>query len=222
MGQLYLRDRFEWDLFSNHSPEAFAKQLTADLGLGGEFIVLIAISIREQLQRKLRERLFGDIDEDAAKPFPSGGSKFRLDHAFRRFEDAEDWSPAVEQLTPDELERLTADKERSNRRQRREASRYLVRPRTALLPSATGTPRSSDTPFTNTVDKLKRKRGEGKTTTLTEEEALGWRCSHCWMDARGETLVRRGPEGPKTLCNSCGLHWQAKGQLPFHRKDKYK
>ena len=45
-----LVDQFEWDLSNPlNSPEQFAQQLCADLGLGGEFPSTIAYSIRGQL-----------------------------------------------------------------------------------------------------------------------------------------------------------------------------
>lgn len=42
MGKVQLRDRFEWDLASDMSPEVFASILASDLQLGGEFVTLIA------------------------------------------------------------------------------------------------------------------------------------------------------------------------------------
>ena len=45
-----LVDQFEWDLSNPlNSPEEFALQLCADLGLGGEFAPTIAYAIRGQL-----------------------------------------------------------------------------------------------------------------------------------------------------------------------------
>lgn len=45
-----LRDRFEWDINdSNNNPEEFAYILANELGLGNEFAVEIAHSIREQI-----------------------------------------------------------------------------------------------------------------------------------------------------------------------------
>jgi SWI/SNF-related matrix-associated actin-dependent regulator of chromatin subfamily B protein 1 len=47
---IVLTDQFEWDINnSNNSPEIFAKTLCADLGLGSEFILPIAHSIKEQI-----------------------------------------------------------------------------------------------------------------------------------------------------------------------------
>ena len=50
VGNTSLVDQFEWDLTNPlNSPEQFARQLCADLGLGGEFVPTIAYSIRGQL-----------------------------------------------------------------------------------------------------------------------------------------------------------------------------
>ncbi|RKP07236.1 hypothetical protein THASP1DRAFT_8961, partial [Thamnocephalis sphaerospora] len=120
VGQLYLRDRFEWDLASTLPPEEFARQLVADLGIGGEFVSLIAYSIREQLYRFRRERVYGgNLDDD----------DFELVHgplntAFRTIDEAEEWSPMLESLTAEEVEKMVMDKERSTRRLRRETARY--------------------------------------------------------------------------------------------------
>lgn len=41
-GHVHLRDRFEWDISADFSPEEFATVLVNDLGLGGEFKSLIS------------------------------------------------------------------------------------------------------------------------------------------------------------------------------------
>src|SRR5262245_40323963 len=58
-----------------------------------------------------------------------------------------------------------------------------------------------------------------KLTKLTDEERPTWHCSHCWMDAYHTSIVRRGPQGIKTLCNSCGSAYITRGNLPPGRKD---
>ncbi|WFD03692.1 Chromatin structure remodeling complex protein sfh1 [Malassezia obtusa] len=52
-----LRDRLEWDLTSELTPEAFAQTLTRDLGLSTESNVLISHAVREQLLRHRRAAL---------------------------------------------------------------------------------------------------------------------------------------------------------------------
>ncbi|KAI0237843.1 Chromatin structure remodeling complex protein sfh1 [Massospora cicadina] len=50
-------DAFDWDPSSDTTPEEFASILAADLGLGGEFIVIISHSIREQLLQFFEQKL---------------------------------------------------------------------------------------------------------------------------------------------------------------------
>jgi hypothetical protein len=45
VGSLYLKDQFEWPLFSNSdvTPEVFARSCTAEMGIGGEFVPIVSI-----------------------------------------------------------------------------------------------------------------------------------------------------------------------------------
>ncbi|CAL1386777.1 unnamed protein product [Linum trigynum] len=38
-------------------------------------------------------------------------------------------------------------------------------------------------------------------------------CQHCGTSEKATPMMRRGPEGPRTLCNACGLMWANKGTL---------
>lgn len=38
-------------------------------------------------------------------------------------------------------------------------------------------------------------------------------CTHCGTSSRFTPMMRRGPDGPRTLCNACGLTWANKGTL---------
>ncbi|XP_015894173.3 GATA transcription factor 28 isoform X2 [Ziziphus jujuba] len=38
-------------------------------------------------------------------------------------------------------------------------------------------------------------------------------CQHCGISEKCTPMMRRGPEGPRTLCNACGLMWANKGTL---------
>jgi len=115
LGKQNLRDRFEWDLSSDLTPEEFSRNLSADLGVGGEFVPMIAHSIHEQLLRHKKEKLDDNDNHTVA-----------LTSAFRNMDDVNDWSPALEMLTTEELEKLVLDKERSIRRLRRETSRFSI------------------------------------------------------------------------------------------------
>lgn len=94
---------FEWDLNSNEvTPEQFAKQLAADLGMTGEFVQLIAQNIREQI-------LFAQIHpEDAWVPqYPPNESRLRASNL--------EWEPLYEQLDEEEVERQAKEAERTAR-----------------------------------------------------------------------------------------------------------
>ncbi|XP_020275476.1 GATA transcription factor 20-like isoform X2 [Asparagus officinalis] len=38
-------------------------------------------------------------------------------------------------------------------------------------------------------------------------------CHHCGINSKSTPMMRRGPDGPRTLCNACGLMWANKGLL---------
>ncbi|KAH9300498.1 hypothetical protein KI387_012081, partial [Taxus chinensis] len=38
-------------------------------------------------------------------------------------------------------------------------------------------------------------------------------CLHCAIGEGSTPMMRRGPSGPRTLCNACGLVWANKGVL---------
>ncbi|OUZ99754.1 zinc finger protein [Macleaya cordata] len=38
-------------------------------------------------------------------------------------------------------------------------------------------------------------------------------CTHCGTSSKSTPMMRRGPTGPRTLCNACGLMWANKGTL---------
>ena len=48
-----------------------------------------------------------------------------------------------------------------------------------------------------------------------------WQCQHCGLGARSTFMLRTGPGGEKTLCNTCGISWSIRGVLPEDRKDLF-
>lgn len=44
---------------------------------------------------------------------------------------------------------------------------------------------------------------------LSLSDAL-YRCTHCGTSSKTTPMMRRGPAGPRTLCNACGLKWANK------------
>ncbi len=45
---------------------------------------------------------------------------------------------------------------------------------------------------------------------LVLKSLLECRCVHCGIGERLTPMMRRGPAGPRTLCNACGLMWANK------------
>ncbi|CDO97376.1 unnamed protein product [Coffea canephora] len=45
------------------------------------------------------------------------------------------------------------------------------------------------------------------------QEHVSRRCQHCGVSEKSTPAMRRGPGGPRTLCNACGLMWANKGTL---------
>ncbi|CAG8500445.1 9369_t:CDS:2 [Racocetra fulgida] len=105
VGRLNLRDRFEWDLSSDLTPEEFSKILVADLGIGGEFVTMIAHSIHEQILKYKKDIKSDDSDNESAP----------LKSVFRAYEDADEWSPVLNLLSNEELEKIRLDQERDIR-----------------------------------------------------------------------------------------------------------
>ncbi|XP_010320222.2 GATA transcription factor 19-like isoform X1 [Solanum lycopersicum] len=51
--------------------------------------------------------------------------------------------------------------------------------------------------------------GDGTQHSLT----IPGKCHHCGVSENCTPAMRRGPDGPRTLCNACGLKWANKGTL---------
>eukprot|EP00158_Paraphelidium_tribonemae_P004582 Partr_v1_DN26847_c1_g2_i1_m40267 putative SWI SNF related matrix associated actin dependent regulator of chromatin subfamily B member 1 len=103
VGQTHLVDQFEWPMMptkshagshpSQPTPESFARLLCADLGIGSEFVSIVAHSIREQLcYARLNFEEAPKVHELALPPF-------------RKAEEDEGWEPSVETLSEEEIER---------------------------------------------------------------------------------------------------------------------
>jgi hypothetical protein len=82
LNDITLQDQFLWDASNmNNSPESFARQMVADLGLPAEFVIAIAFSIREQIAEtrselwQIQQKLSNDdrglylVDVDYERPF---------------------------------------------------------------------------------------------------------------------------------------------------------
>ncbi|KAF9113377.1 Chromatin structure remodeling complex protein sfh1 [Mortierella sp. AM989] len=207
VGGINLRDRFEWDVGSDLTPEEFARQLTADLGIGGEFVSMIAHEIHEQLYRFKQDRILDRGFE--TEPLFSG---------FRPTDDGENWSPALETLTTEEYEKILEDRERSIRRNRRATTSYSKRRgvSSAISYNIPGTG------YASKITKRGRQAQRQHASLLNLKVYETWQCRQCGLGAGSTYMIRSGPAGEKTLCNTCGLHWAVHGSLPQDREDLFR
>ncbi|KAI9168252.1 Chromatin structure remodeling complex protein sfh1 [Blastocladiella emersonii ATCC 22665] len=373
VGRTLIRDRFEWDLRGDLTPESFARVTCAELGLGGEYVPLYATAIRDQIVKQVRDRLTGAAGTGF---FATGRSSTKLPPrdvltggALRFGREVDDWAPSLESLDAAEMEKLLNRDERETRRARRETSRSNAQTRAkqnevmavinstkqfevALLQQfalGDGSAPASSAAFTSAAVAAQqaavsaaaataaaaaaaasastvgvanaRPRRTGSSASvapanapqqhmvngtaagapglmrpqfvnpqLTGSPAPGsgaatpgggypaaaldptsypaaaapptsrsayrepqvaryatelppaidlknanvrglaamadslhmWHCTHCGLDGTRTLSIRRGPQGPRTLCNACGIRYSADGALPIQRRDRFK
>ncbi|KAF2457605.1 hypothetical protein BDY21DRAFT_385845 [Lineolata rhizophorae] len=128
IGQHTLVDQFEWEINNPlNSPEEFARQMSRDLSLSGEFTTAIAHSIREQSQMFTKSlyisghpfdgRPIEDSDvRDGFLPSP-------LPSVFRPVQSTKDYTPYLYELNETDLERAELSILRDQRRQKRSVNR---------------------------------------------------------------------------------------------------
>ncbi|OVA01838.1 zinc finger protein [Macleaya cordata] len=75
--------------------------------------------------------------------------------------------------------------------------------------------------------RMQRKKGQFASSKPVQMESIFWSpseapapvqqpetlCTHCGTSSKSTPMMRRGPHGPRTLCNACGLKWANKGTL---------
>ena len=128
IGQHTLVDQFEWEINNPlNSPEAFARQMTRDLSLAGEFTTAIAHSIREQSQLFTRSLYVtghpfdGRIIED--QELKAGFLPSPMPSSFRPYQAAKEFTPYLYELNETELEKAELSLSREERRQKRSVNR---------------------------------------------------------------------------------------------------
>ncbi|WOL17384.1 GATA transcription factor 17 [Canna indica] len=92
--------------------------------------------------------------------------------------------------------------------------RYNVRKEVALrmqrnkgqFTSSKSKPEDSTSGFT-TMDAIENSSSQDNREPAASE------CHHCGISATSTPMMRRGPNGPRTLCNACGLVWANKGTM---------
>ncbi|KAI9801104.1 MAG: SWI/SNF chromatin-remodeling complex subunit [Piccolia ochrophora] len=128
IGQHTLIDQFEWEINNPlNSPEEFAKQMSRELGLSGEFTTAIAHSIREQSQLFTKSLYIigypfdGRPIEDAdliENLLPSP-----LSSVLRPTQHQANFQPVLYEMTEAELDRTENSLSREQRRQKRSVNR---------------------------------------------------------------------------------------------------
>lgn len=224
--QLY-RDKFEWSLLHPPgTAEAFAKVTCADLGLSGEWIPVLTHAIYEAVLRLKREAceagglvtgwgtLGSENPNDAAH-----GAEAGWRHDPEQLGDG--WEPKIEILSPEEMEKREIDRERQIRRLRRDTARFSSN--TGMIG---GTPLGGgfaefEEERMGRGERTKKKRrfrslsplgrsgtpggrgtpdagyGGGGSGSLTDQERIHWRCTHCRIWGASVWAVRDGPYGPR-------------------------
>ncbi|KAL8986059.1 MAG: hypothetical protein Q9205_000402 [Flavoplaca limonia] len=128
IGQQTLVDQFEWDMNNPmNCAEDFAKSMTQDLSLPGEFTTAIAHSIREQSQLFTRGLYVTGHPFDG-RPIEDQELKASfltspLPSSFRPFQAAKDFTPYLYDLNEAELEKTELSLSREERRQKRSVTR---------------------------------------------------------------------------------------------------
>ncbi len=128
IGQHTLVDQFEWEINNPvNSAEEFAKQMTRDLALSGEFTTAIAHSIREQSQLFTKSLYItghpfdGRPIEDA--DLKAGFLPSPLPSTNRPMQQHKDFTPYLYELNEADLERAELSFSREQRRQKRSVNR---------------------------------------------------------------------------------------------------
>ncbi|THZ21167.1 SNF5-domain-containing protein [Aureobasidium pullulans] len=189
---------------------------------------------------------WGQIDNEAAEVHGDGALAIG-EAAGWRFDNEDlgaEWQPRVEVLSKEEIEKREGDRERQIRRMRRETAARATNagfaPPAALGNDYFGTPAGAgEEERMGRGERSKKKRRfrslsptgretpdftaafGGEQGKLTESERPVWQCNHCRIGGSAVWAVRDGPQGPRTLCNNCGLLYGRDKRLPPWAKDLY-
>ena len=121
IGDMEYKDQIEWDVSNpDNDPEEFAQVVCNDMGLGTEFVVPIAHSIREQILEHQKNVL------NERKNYFYGSNYYRQqankkiiiseDNYLREiFDDNSEWQPEIKQISQEEIKKFERKEERKNR-----------------------------------------------------------------------------------------------------------
>ncbi|KAG6885599.1 hypothetical protein C0993_012346 [Termitomyces sp. T159_Od127] len=152
VANLHISDHIEWDLLSPLTPEAFARTLCRDLGLGGEAVPLVAHAVHEELIKHKKDAIeWGVIDHAGNTPkdktglglgWGRAGKEGRgpksLRGVWRDWVESGEFATSFEVLSAEEVERREIERERANasggRRQPSAQTSHPAAPSTAQAP----------------------------------------------------------------------------------------
>ncbi|KAA3453586.1 GATA transcription factor 26-like [Gossypium australe] len=91
------------------------------------------------------------------------------------------------------------------------------------LRSGVDFPRSNQPHRAASLDRMQRNKGQftsskksdrtDSCSTQDNDNLPDNSCTHCGISSNSTPMMRRGPSGPRSLCNACGLFWANKGTL---------
>ncbi|GMF05960.1 unnamed protein product, partial [Ambrosiozyma monospora] len=152
IGNNQLLDRFDWDVTNpENSPEEFARVLCSEMSLPGEFLSAISHSIREQCQIFIKSLHLIGYQFDGS--IITGGDELKefirpqLDsHALIRPRYLlSEYTPALQEISIDTMEKLMKERERESRRKKRGQTR-VGRRGGVILPDLHDMPKTLRTP----------------------------------------------------------------------------
>ncbi|KAJ2697828.1 Chromatin structure remodeling complex protein sfh1, partial [Coemansia spiralis] len=252
VGPLVLRDRVEWDIAEplGSRPEEFARCMCRELGLGGEYPPLVAHRIREEVAR-LRKDLSEAGDAQWLRQPPVDSVLRPMNVCELWGPSIEIMSAEDMDKMWIHKERTYRRMRRSERAQPRS---FNFLPQDAIPQDPTvaaaapgaavpgmnpafytqGLAGPTDTPGSGASSPQLMGRahpgGRGTATPTRSSRVYSkvdvdtWECQHCGCDSSVTPIQRQGPNGPKTLCNACGIAWivRDRQELPGSRKNKFR
>ncbi|KAG7822941.1 hypothetical protein KL909_003544 [Ogataea angusta] len=156
IGNNQLVDKFDWDLANpDNDPEEFARVMCEEMALPNEFMTAISHAIREQCQIYVKS-LFSVGYKFDGSPITSdefkdlNRSQIDKDSVVRSRHHLQEYTPSLQEITFDALEKITKERERESRRKKRGQTR-VGRRGGIVLPDLHDLPKTFRTPVPSTV-----------------------------------------------------------------------
>lgn len=117
----YYEDNFQWNINDESlTPEKFATIVVKDLGLTRDFLPSISQVLHEQLLQIKKEWIKGEFNHELIHP-DENNRMVRIEANQGELDRA--WSPRVEVLSMDEIQKREVERERQLRRMKRDSDR---------------------------------------------------------------------------------------------------